>query len=366
MNSKSLVEQTFQKLCSGDFTFENNVVDIKGEWYSNINKPNWKDDLTKDVCSLANTIQKRSHLIFGLKENHPHLNSISIKEDEATIQQIIRSRLNPVPKISFSSVKIEDHNLYVMSISGNLEELPYFAKKSDNNHYIYVRRGSSTDQCRKEDLQRILKAKREAMLSIEVEADALSRLKEIRYKFRNDELDNFLNLLHELNQYTENYTLKIDREVISCIYEAEMRLRLKSYVEITKKLKEVAFNALYPIHQKLRANYTIPQEKLELLEDGINLCHQICYRGIKRQQIPRVVGCGVYLLRTILRYARLNELGQVQQKSLALFDRLKQAAIEYEFEDAARWIQFKKEDALALDQNELPDLPRDLLDKFGI
>lgn len=108
-----------------------------------------KKELAKDICAIANSRGGRGYLIIGVEDKTKKI--VGVEKDfltEEQIQQIISSRCEPPIPVSLEYIKYEDKDLAVITIfQGN--QKPY---QSRENGAFYIRRGSTTDTMRKEEL----------------------------------------------------------------------------------------------------------------------------------------------------------------------------------------------------------------------
>ena len=128
-----------------------------------------KKELTKDVCAIANSSGGRGYIIVGIKDKSKEI--IGIQEDdmfkEEQIQQIISTRCEPPIPIEVDFVDIEHKKIGVISIYDG-EQKPYQVRE---NGAFYIRRGSTTDVMRKQELIALF----EENLSLTIETCPLIR-----------------------------------------------------------------------------------------------------------------------------------------------------------------------------------------------
>lgn len=108
-----------------------------------------KKELAKDISAIANSRGGRGYLIIGIEDKTK--NVVGIGEDdlrEEQIQQIISSRCEPPIPISLSYERIEDKTIAIITIYDGMQK-PYQIRE---NGAFYIRRGSTTDTMRKQEL----------------------------------------------------------------------------------------------------------------------------------------------------------------------------------------------------------------------
>ncbi len=109
-----------------------------------------KKELAKDVCAIANSRGGRGYIVIGIEDKSKRIvgledNEIIIEEQ---VQQIITSRCEPPIPISVDNLLIENKKLSVITIYDG-EQKPYQVRE---NGAFYIRRGSTTDTMRKQEL----------------------------------------------------------------------------------------------------------------------------------------------------------------------------------------------------------------------
>lgn len=128
-----------------------------------------KKELTKDICAIANSNGGRGYIIVGIEDKTREV--IGIQEDdmfkEEQIQQIIATRCEPPIPIEVDFVDIQHKKIGVISIYDG-EQKPYQVRE---NGAFYIRRGSTTDIMRKQELVALF----EENLSLTIETCPLIR-----------------------------------------------------------------------------------------------------------------------------------------------------------------------------------------------
>lgn len=109
-----------------------------------------KKELTKDICAIANSNGGRGYIIVGVEDKTKEI--IGIQEDdmfyEEQIQQIIATRCEPPIPIEVDFVELQNKKIGVISIYDG-DQKPYQVRE---NGSFYIRRGSTTDVMRKQEL----------------------------------------------------------------------------------------------------------------------------------------------------------------------------------------------------------------------
>lgn len=109
-----------------------------------------KKELTKDICAIANSSGGRGYIIVGVEDKSKKI--IGLQEDdmfqEEQIQQIVTTRCEPPIPIEVDFVDIKNKKIGVISIYDG-DQKPYQVR---DNGAFYIRRGSTTDVMRKQEL----------------------------------------------------------------------------------------------------------------------------------------------------------------------------------------------------------------------
>ncbi|BCS81714.1 RNA-binding domain-containing protein [Anaerocellum diazotrophicum] len=108
-----------------------------------------KKELVKDVIAIANSRGGRGYIIFGVEDKTKRV--IGIKDEnisEEKIQQIISGRCDPPVSIKFEIVEYEGKKLGVLTIYKSSLRPHQMVQ----NGVFYIRRGSTTDVARREEI----------------------------------------------------------------------------------------------------------------------------------------------------------------------------------------------------------------------
>jgi len=108
-----------------------------------------RKELAKDICAIANSKGGRGYLIIGVEDKHKTVEGIEeITFTEEQVQQIISSRCEPPIPISLEILECDNKRLAVITIYDGGQK-PYQLRE---NGAFYIRRGSTTDTMRKQEL----------------------------------------------------------------------------------------------------------------------------------------------------------------------------------------------------------------------
>lgn len=128
-----------------------------------------KKELTKDICAIANSNGGRGYIVVGIQDKTKNVFGIDEKSTftEEQIQQIITSRCEPPIPLQVDFIYINNKKIGVISIYDGGQR-PYQVRE---NGAFYVRRGSTTDTMRKQELIALL----EENLNLTIETCPLMR-----------------------------------------------------------------------------------------------------------------------------------------------------------------------------------------------
>jgi predicted HTH transcriptional regulator len=108
-----------------------------------------RKELAKDVCAIANSRGGRGYIVIGVEDKTKRIIGMEGNTyTEEQIQQIISSRCEPPIPIVYETVDYLGKNLYVITIYDGGQK-PYQIRE---NGAFYIRRGSTTDVMRKQEI----------------------------------------------------------------------------------------------------------------------------------------------------------------------------------------------------------------------
>ncbi len=109
-----------------------------------------KKELAKDVCAIANSKGGRGYIVVGIEDKTKEVTGLDESEifTEEQVQQIVASRCEPPIPISVDEYTIKNKRICIITIYDG-EQKPYQLKE---NGAFYIRRGSTTDTMRKQEL----------------------------------------------------------------------------------------------------------------------------------------------------------------------------------------------------------------------
>lgn len=109
-----------------------------------------KKELAKDVCAIANSKGGRGYIVVGIEDKTKDIVGLDESEifTEEQVQQVVSSRCEPPIPISVDEYNIKNKRICIITIYDG-EQKPYQLKE---NGAFYIRRGSTTDTMRKQEL----------------------------------------------------------------------------------------------------------------------------------------------------------------------------------------------------------------------
>lgn len=108
-----------------------------------------KKELAKDICAMANTRGGRGYIVVGVEDKTKRIVGIQYGDlKEESIQQIVSSRCEPPIPVILDFVPYGGKILGVITILNGDQE-PYQVR---DNGAFYIRRGSTSDVMRKEEI----------------------------------------------------------------------------------------------------------------------------------------------------------------------------------------------------------------------
>ncbi|WML36124.1 RNA-binding domain-containing protein [Clostridium sp. OS1-26] len=108
-----------------------------------------RKELAKDICAIANSRGGRGYLVIGIEDKTKKVLGIGDLElNEEKIQQIISSRIEPPVPISLEFLEFDKKKVAIINIYDGPQK-PYQMR---DNGAFYIRRGSTNDTMRKQEI----------------------------------------------------------------------------------------------------------------------------------------------------------------------------------------------------------------------
>lgn len=114
-----------------------------------LSQPKGRHEFLKDVTAMANSagVSHVRRIIIGVSASRLH--HCEFPEDEAKLQQRLRA-ITPQPTVRFERHLIDNTSILVVEIRAPFDR-PYVAR-SEDQHFVWIRRGSSTGTATRYDL----------------------------------------------------------------------------------------------------------------------------------------------------------------------------------------------------------------------
>ncbi len=267
-----------------------------------------RKELAKDVCAIANSRGGRGYIIVGIEDKTKKI--IGLKEEdmftEEQIQQIVSSRCEPPIPISVEDFGIDNKKIAIIIIYDGMQK-PYQLRE---NGAFYIRRGSTTDNMRKEEL--IAAFEENLSFNIEICPIMKSSLEVINYEI----VDRyFASKGIDVNDDNREFLM----ETTSIVYKDKETGELKATLGGLLVFSDI--NSLYVPHNMIKIvnrikpdmdEFIIVQGNLlhiideceEILEKifPINYPKQAIYEGIKNAVLYRDYGDYYKEIQVIINY----------------------------------------------------------------
>jgi predicted HTH transcriptional regulator len=112
-----------------------------------------KKELAKDVAAIANSKGGRGYIIYGIEDGTKAILGIEGKYyTEEQIQQIISQRCDPPVSVKLETIPVDDKQIAVLTIYRSSQK-PHQIRQTG---VFYIRRGSTTDIARREEIASML------------------------------------------------------------------------------------------------------------------------------------------------------------------------------------------------------------------
>ena len=173
----------------------------------------------KTVSAFANGIG--GALIFGISDKEEIIGLDNYKKDSENISEIIKTKIEPLPKVTLKHYLIEDKNIIILFVHSG-KETPYYFTEG-GHQTAYIRLGNESIPAKNSDLiNLILKGKNRSYdsLGTDIKKDNVSftKLKSLYYlktgnEFTDSDLDSF-GLVNKDNFLTNAGALLADEPII--------------------------------------------------------------------------------------------------------------------------------------------------------
>lgn len=107
-----------------------------------------KRELAKDICAIANSRGGVGYIIIGIRDKTKEIVGVEKSISEERLQQIVSSRCDPPIPVGIEEVDMDGRIIIIIEIYNGYQK-PYQIRE---NGAFYIRRGSTTDIMRKQEL----------------------------------------------------------------------------------------------------------------------------------------------------------------------------------------------------------------------
>ncbi len=165
-------------------------------------------------------------------------------------------------------------------------------------------------------------------------------------------------VLSQLHAYSLNYFgPRVKAVMLDILYSMASRTRMAMPPKVADEISILVIAALPTVSLVCPSEKKLSKKEEECLHLGVSAGECLTYDGIKYRKNMKIITSGTRVMWTVLRYAHLNDLAGFKKKVLESFAQYMQLAEKTDFHDAKRWIEFEKDDALTLNDDDLPQLP---------
>jgi hypothetical protein len=251
---------------------ESDSLDFKREQYRFINASDVeKSELLKDILSMVNSWRRvDGYIVIGIEEKSekPNLmHGISVHIDDAKIQQFVNSKISETCIFEYATYTKDSKTIGIIRIP--VQKRPVYLTKDYGSlkaNTVYVRRGSSTDIAKPDEVSKMgLNNYEVAIANLEV-----GFFNVLHHQMIGDVLEietSYLTILDDIPEYSEGFTIMMPTFGVNTGY-------YKDYIEF------INFKSSYiPLHfavknigdieaVNLRFELEINSSDIEVLLDG--------------------------------------------------------------------------------------------------
>lgn len=211
-----------------------------------------KKELAKDVCAIANSRGGRGYIIIGIEDKTKRIVGLDDNEviSEEQVQQIITSRCEPPIPISLDNIIIDNKKISIITIYDG-EQKPYQIRE---NGAFYIRRGSTTDTMRKQELLEAFEENLDFFIETsKIVKSNISFLDESIYK------NYFASKGIEINEENKEFLLEASRIISRDKESGELNCTLGGLLIFSN------VNSLWLPHNIIRINNKVNSNKDEII-----------------------------------------------------------------------------------------------------
>ncbi len=193
---------------------------------------------------------------------------------------------------------------------------------------------------------------------------------ELRTSWRSAHLDDWVSVKRALEHarvFASERGVRVRLEVLEFANILAGRVRRKMPLDVVSQLGDVASSAAIQGSFFASSAREFTEPECELVRYGAAIGFSIAHDGAKYRRDLKIVAVGADVLWLALRFARSNRLADCERKVAEYVEWAIDSARRSTpgpFSDAIRWLEFQRDDALALRDDDMPRYPEDLAMKI--
>jgi hypothetical protein len=202
---------------------------------------------------------------------------------------------------------------------------------------------------------------------------AIHHVRGVRSSLRSSTDDEYvINALNSLSRYLDDpmahYSPEVFQEIQFTVSMVTNDARAGISREVVRGAMDLAHGTL-PITSLVGRSHRHPSpSELELLSGACSIGFDLAYDAAKYLNDIVIVDAGAFVLWKVLRFAHLNTMDELKNQALDAFETAIHGAVDSPrgpFDDAVRWLTFKRDDAMALDNEALPTYPTEIANRIA-
>ena len=219
---------------------EGKDLDFKEKLEMSSEKKIKKDDLVKDISAIANSVETKGWLIYGVKDKSHDIVGITNPLNEEKIQQVCAVSIDPPIDLEIKNITYKDKNIGIISITPTDKPHQIIKETGDlKKSKIYVRRGSVNDEATPEEIHSFLKQRRV------INKDDFEKIYDL---FQRKKM--FFILIYQYVKehekgYFQSWLQEVNKNINNTKSEFIKFLVKKEYKYLVKKSDEKIFNNLF-------------------------------------------------------------------------------------------------------------------------
>jgi len=174
-------------------------------------------------------------------------------------------------------------------------------------------------------------------------------------------------LVKSLFLYTTiSYGHRVRSEILYTLKDLSERTRFGMPSDIASIIENIILQALPISSLVCESEIELTDDDKSLFSRATHIGFSMSYDALKYLSDFKVFAYGARILSIVLRFANLNKLHGIKKEAVDQFNDLINNAIELKCDDAKRWLEFEKDDALSLKEDNLPIFPEDIAKRYKL